>query len=407
MPNNLFSSDISIANLTYKFPQSINILIAAGFSQFENESLRNTLGSKISLAQAAKSKNIDLDSLISKILEAINHITSSDITLNHSHISSNSFSLAGLVPCPIRIPLLEAINHEITQIKLNHSIDVSYELKAASQGANWINEKFNSKSHHELPDVFISAGFEAFFDPNAIGKFIQDSTYFNPVNFSQKNPAFSNYDLADPKNKYGIISFVPAVFLINSNLLGDLPAPNSWQELLHEKYYGKVAIPVDDFDLFSAVLVTIYKMFGPDAILKLAKLLAINIHPASVASQRPDNHYPQPAITIMPYFFTRMASMSPKVRIIWPADGAIVSPIFLLAKKENAQITKPITDFLSSQTVGEILAHRGLFPSLHPNVDNKLPINPPLAWIGWDFIYNNNIPNLIKTCLDIFNSNSN
>ena len=68
---------------------------------------------------------------------------------------------------------------------------------------------------------------------------------------------------------------------------------------------------------------------------------------------------------------------------------------------------KPIAEYLSSKPVGEILAQRGLFPSVHPDVDNQLEGDHPWKWIGWDYIYQNDIGALIKHTTKVFEDSMN
>ncbi len=109
----------------------------------------------------------------------------------------------------------------------------------------------------------------------------------------------------------------------------------------------------------------------------------------------------------MPYFFTKMARMVQSLEIIWPEDGAILSPIFMLTKRSSLERVKPIAEYLSSQPVGEILAQKGLFPSLHPEVDNQLDFAHPWKWIGWDYIYAHDIGGLIHETNQIFEDSMN
>lgn len=72
-------------------------------------------------------------------------------------------TFVGLLPCPVRIPITELFQEFLEQNK--NIIHVDHELKAASTGADWIAKNIeNVKKSSELPDIFISAGYEAFFD---------------------------------------------------------------------------------------------------------------------------------------------------------------------------------------------------------------------------------------------------
>ena len=103
----------------------------------------------------------------------------------------------------------------------------------------------------------------------------------------------------------------------------------------------------------------------------------------------------------MPYFFTWMVKPGSPMVAVWPKDGAIISPVFMLTKKEKQEELKPIADFFAGKEVGEILAHQGKFPS----VNQKLIISAKRKQIyvlGWDFIKENDISSLLKKCEDIF-----
>ena len=47
------------------------------------------------------------------------------------------------------------------------------------------------------------------------------------------------------------------------------------------------------------------------------------------------------------------------------------------------------------------MSHQGLFPSVNPNIDNKLD-GKKFIWLGWDYIYSNDIGELIDSCEKLF-----
>jgi len=111
----------------------------------------------------------------------------------------------------------------------------------------------------------------------------------------------------------------------------------------------------------------------------------------------------KPTITIMPYFFTKMTKVGGTMVSQWPDDGAIISPIFMLTKREKVEEMAPLIDFLSSKAVGDILSHKGFFPSVNPDVENQTPKDKTYKWLGWDYIYQNNLQEQITYCEKIFN----
>ena len=110
----------------------------------------------------------------------------------------------------------------------------------------------------------------------------------------------------------------------------------------------------------------------------------------------------KPIVTIMPYFFTKMTKNGGPMKAVWPSDGAIISPIFMLSKRNKKEELKPFVDFFASKEVGEILSHNGRFPSVNPEVDNMISSEHKYMWLGWDYIKKNDIGELIVACERIF-----
>ena len=174
----------------------------------------------------------------------------------------SEITISGLLPCPVRLPLLEGFNGFIEQYTKDSGVTVSYKFEAASLGSDWMEEHIQKVTDpDQLPDIFVSAGFETFFDPRTIGKF-KDQGLFSDLTGGPVNKSFDGLELKDPKGHYGLISVVPSAFMVNHDELGDLPVPRTWTDILKPEFEQKVTLPVGDFDLFNAILLTIHKQFG-------------------------------------------------------------------------------------------------------------------------------------------------
>jgi ABC-type Fe3+ transport system substrate-binding protein len=273
-------------------------------------------------------------------------------------------------------------------------------------GLDWIKEEvLQAQSVDELDDIYVSAGFDIFFEESYFGRFIKKGDFHNPLKWNNINPIFNNKELklSDEENRYGIIALVPAVFLVNTQALGDRPVPQSWKDLLDPIYERSVSLPVSDFDLFNAILLTLDKTYGRESIVALGRNMLQSMHPAQmVKSERQKEN--RPAVTIMPNFFTKMVKEGSAMQAVWPSDGAIISPIFIIGKSKEKPQQQKVVDFLGGQAVAEILSHQGLFPSLYPDIDNRLPQDVKFMWLGWDYISANNLNQAIEACLEAFDS---
>jgi putative spermidine/putrescine transport system substrate-binding protein len=394
---------MTVKEVLDRWPETLDVFIANGFDNFRDEKQRASVAAYLKLERAAQTRKYDLENFMGLLQNKIDEQqTQVDVTMKTTQKSNSEVRVAGLLPCPVRLPLLEGFDAFIEDYTRQTGIDVSYKLEAASVGADWIEDNIQViHDPDELPDVFVSAGFETFFDRKTIGRF-KDQGVFTDVTVDAVNSDFAGIGMKDPKQDYSIIAAVPAVFMVNHEERGELPVPKCWSDLLRPEFERKVALPVGDFDLFNAILLALHKEHGDAGIEKLGRCMLKSMHPSQMVKNAKRVAEEKPYVTIMPYFFTRMTSMVSSLEIIWPEDGAIVSPIFLLTKRSSLDKVRPIADFLASPAVGEILSHKGLFPSLHPAVDNRLNFDHPWKWVGWDYIYQNDIGALIRHTNQVF-----
>ena len=400
--------DMTVKEVLDRWPETLDVFIANGFTNFRDERQRNAVAAFLKLERAAQTKNYDLDNFLGLLQQKISEqLHQADVTMKQTQKAGSQINVSGLLPCPVRLPLLEGFDAFIEGFTRQTGHQVSYKLEAASVGADWIEDNIKGiEDAKQLPDIFVSAGFETFFDRQTIGRF-KEQGVFTDITPTEVNSDFSGIDIKDPKRDYSIIAAVPAVFMVNHEVRGDLPIPRRWSDLLQPEFAQQVALPVGDFDLFNAILLALHKEHGRAGVEALGRCMLKSMHPSQMVKNAKRVAEEKPYVTIMPYFFTKMARMVKSLEIIWPEDGAIVSPIFMLTRQDSLTRVKPIAEFLCGQQVGEILAQKGLFPSLHPAVDNGLDFPHPWKWIGWDYIYNNDIGALIRQTNALFEASMN
>ncbi|MDM8534569.1 ABC transporter substrate-binding protein [Clostridiaceae bacterium HSG29] len=407
MENKYFSVKESLYDITNKYEEAIDMLVSVGFDSMKDESQRSTIGKSITLEMALKMKKVNVETFEKQLIDIIeeNKRHFNELLEEKNEKKDANVKITGVLPCPVRVPLMESLKEWLDENEKDLDMKVDYELKAASVGVDWIKDSLEKSNDADvLSDIFISAGFDLFFDKDLIGKYKDENIFEDITGFENYNSDFENeyINLKDPDNQYSMIGVVPAVFLINTDELDGRKMPTSWEELLTEEYENKVSLPIGDFDLFNAILLNVYKKYGEDGIKRLGKSLLSSMHPSEMVKSHIKN-IQKPIVTIMPYFFTKMTKRGGPMEAIWPEDGAILSPIFMLSKKEKNEKLKPIVDFFASKNVGEILSHNGKFPSVNPNVDNMISSEDKYMWLGWDYIKGNDIGNLIKKCEKIFN----
>ena len=383
------SKSMSIKSIVEKYPETIPVFKNIGFKGLDNPAVLQKLEEQnITLEKAMMIKKEDVDAFIPMLQQAISSVEREDE-------GAKEATLMGLLPCPVRIPLLEGFEKYLAD---NKDIKVKYELKAAYSGLGWIKDEVIDKNDiDKLADMFISAGFDLFFDKDLMGKFKEQGIFKDMTGIEKYNTDFDNENihLKDPHGDYSMIGVVPAIFIVNKAALNGREVPRSWEDLLKPEFAKSVSLPIADFDLFNSILIHIYKLYGFEGVKSLGHSLLSNLHPAQMVEAK------EPVVTIMPYFFSKMVPEKGPKEVIWPKEGAIISPIFMLTKASKAKELDKIIKFMSGKAVGDTLANQGLFPSVHPEVKN--PVNGrPMLWVGWDFIYSNDMGELIKKCEETF-----
>ncbi|RCW49875.1 MULTISPECIES: ABC transporter substrate-binding protein [unclassified Halanaerobium] len=392
MSNKYFSRDDNLAEICRQYPELISVLVNRGFEQLADKEKRKSFGRMITLKQAAEIKQINLDKLEDILIEKIE---SDNFIGKKAQNTADQIRVEGLLPCPVKIPIFE----ELEKLADDLNYPLSLNLKSASQGLDWLKKGLlKIDSEEEISDIFISAGFDLFFDKNLIDKYRRQGVFKDLSGINDLNKDFkdNNIDLLDPEGDYSVIGVVPAVFIVNMEELGGRDIPKTWKDILSEEFTDSVSLPVSDFDLFNAILLNLYKKYGRESILRLGRSMKKSLHPAQMVKEGGRKDEDQPAVTIMPYFFTRMAKRFSHMKFVWPEDGAIISPIFMLSKKKNADRIKPLIDLLSSVKIGKILSEQGLFPSVLPGINNNLPEGADFMWPGWDFLRSSDPGQLLK-----------
>lgn len=396
--NEYFKLTDTVYDITEKYPEAKELLISHGFEQLKNDLMRKTMGRTISLETALKSRKINPELFVQKLTDAIEqgqYSTGTGLSAMKKE-SGAEIRVEGVLPCPIRLPLLEKLE---SWLKENSDIaaKTDYDLKAASMGLDGTKERVLAADGdaEKLSDLYLSAGFDLFFDHKLMGRYRDTGVFEDISGLEHLNTDFENehINLRDPKGQYTIIGAVACVFMVNTKVLGDRRFPSSWEDLLSPEFENSISLPVRDLDMFNALTLHIRRFFGKKGVEKLGRNLLSGMHPAQMV--KAGKQQQGPAVSITPYFFTQMIDDKSPLVPVWPKEGAIISPIFLLTKAASKDKVKPFVDFLFSKEVGELMSVNGKFPSTNPIVNNHLAPDQSFMWLGWDYIHENDIGALI------------
>ena len=174
---------------------------------------------------------------------------------------------------------------------------------------------------------------------------------------------------------------IPFAIIYNRTMLSETDIPESWKDLLDERWQGRILMP----DAFRIVSVVIKSFLGADFPDHLSCLEANFVHrgnPPEVVGAVDEGRFP---LGITNIAFARI-SRQKNTRIIWPREGLFCMPQVMVWSRKAPDSLLAVGDFLMSPQVQEYLAMQSFIPAapdvaLHPLV---LENNCQLKWKGWD-----------------------
>jgi ABC-type Fe3+ transport system substrate-binding protein len=306
-------------------------------------------------------------------------------------------NLLGLMPCPLKVPLEQQISEKIQDLTACGCDSViSYQIvsNAVKQEHVFLNVA-QAKTLDDLPDIMIAPGISRFFYPDFVETF-RNSGCFQSACPHPPAELYKDLNLVDPDGYYDVIAFNPLVFLIDKTRHPDLPEPRRWADLLNPCYEGLVAYRGHkDTTFCESVLLTIYQEFGYEGIIALAKTVKSKLHPAEMAKFAGSGSPDAPAVSVIPVFFANTVRPSPAVSVVWPEDGAAVNPLVMLVKKEAPEALRELGSYMAGEEIGRIMHSAGYY-SVHPNLETPDFMSGAYKWVGWDFVFGNDISKLLK-----------
>jgi len=301
-----------------------------------------------------------------------------------------SNNVLALLPCAIKIPLEAKIAGFIKEnnIPLKYEIlsnavvqeDVFDSIKAIDDIAN-------------LPDMMIAPGFNRFFYPSFVERFVKKGFFKSALDFEAAD-AYKEAGVIDPNGYYDIVAVNPLVFLADKSNYPDLEPPKKWEDILSPHYEKKIAFRGHNADsLCEGVLFETYNSHGIAGIKKLARNIKCRLHPSQMVSLAGSRKKESPFVSVLPLSFANLVKENNNVQIIWPEDGAVMNPVVMLTKKDCSDDIKSIAKYFLGSHVGELFSEIGFY-SLRRDMENKMPHCGKYKWIGWDFLFSNNLETL-------------
>jgi ABC-type Fe3+ transport system substrate-binding protein len=397
--------DLTDLQLIDRHPDTLPLFTSNGLGIFADSEIRTTFGAAVRLRTALSSAGINADLFCQQLVEVIAG------TSANSHSTpveaGRTLNLFALLPCPLKVPLEEAFKGFLATLPAEQRDSLSYIIEGtANTQIDYADYADHFESLEEMPDIIITPGFNSFFHPHFVQRFITTGQFASVTSFAGDRH-LKAMGITDPDGHYSMLAMNLLVLVVDATRLGDRPVPRCWADLLNPDYAKSIAIRGNrDGTFCETLLMSLHKDFGDSGLSRLGRNVAWGWHPSQMVKAAGSGRDDTPAISIMPLFFANNIRNRDKVSIIWPTDGALVSPVTMLVKADKREELRFLINFLNGPEVAAICAGAA-FPAVHPAVDNRLPDNATFKWVGWDYVKNNDLKALITdtnaTFLQAFN----
>jgi ABC-type Fe3+ transport system substrate-binding protein len=387
--------DLTVREAIDRHPEILPVFAANGLGMFADDEIRNKFGAAVSLRTALRAAGVSSD-LFSRMLD---DVMTAARTCGAGHSSNlpaqHNLNLLALLPCPLKVPLEEAFNGFLATITAEQRASLTFCIEGnANSQVDYANYADHFETLAEMPDIIITPGFNSFFHPRFVARFIKTGKFKSVNNFAGDRH-LEAMGIIDPDGHFSMLAMNLLVLVADHNRLGNRPVPRSWADLLRPEYAKSIAIRGNHNGTFcETLLLALYKDFGSDGLSRLGRNVAWGWHPSQMVKSAGSGRADTPAISAMPLFFANNIKNRENISIIWPLDGALVSPVTMLVKADKREELRYLTDFLIGAEVATICAGAA-FPAVHPDVDNRLPDNAIFKWIGWDYVKKHDMKALV------------
>ncbi len=380
--------DIRLTSLLAAYPNTRQVFEAHGLGTLVSEETLSAIGQFLTLETALLNHGVSADGFLNLLkvhqekerpLEAPDQLDAP---------ADRPGNLLALMTCGLKFPFAKALTAFINDLQEEGGQPVTYSVVSNLNHEHAYYPYVNHiKSIDDLPDIIVSSDFNAFFYHRFYKTFVQPGHFVDVMDF-HPNAAFKTAGLTDPRRQYTMLCVNPLIIVADLEKIGGRPLPACWADLLNPVWHRSITLRGNEHFFCHAVLLPFFKEHGPGAMKALADNVYDGRHPAQMVKSAGNGQ--SAALYVMPYFFARKIPSKKPIKLIWPKDGALASPVALLVKKKAAEKLKPIIDYLLGAELAQIFTE-AYFPSPHPSIKHPLPENAALKWLGWDYIHENDL----------------
>jgi ABC-type Fe3+ transport system substrate-binding protein len=292
----------------------------------------------------------------------------------------------GYAPCPIRTQMRQRLRQVFAGAAGPGGAEPAWYMPGSCHAPNVYDELWRTSDAVELPGLISEVGFGDFNRPEFVRRWL-DSGGFAPIDAADVRPEFRAAGLVDPRGYHRVYGANVEILLIDLKRLGSRPVPRTWADILDPRFRGDVIVSGEDGDIHESILFGLHQDQGDAGLEALGANVVRFMHPAEMAKAAGTAQPQGAAVYVLPWFFARGNPHREATRIVWPEEGAFLSPLYLLRRQDARPAAHRALEYLLGEDFARFLAKLGLAPARA----GSPPLPGPLRWVGWDFVRHHDI----------------
>lgn len=284
------------------------------------------------------------------------------------------------LPCPVRVPLERAFLERREQELLP---PLRLLLEGHANKGEKADRDLARAWPEELPWLLLTPGVGWLYSRESRERLMDSGAFADPSGWEWGRGDL--HELRDPAGHVGILAANLTVLVVDETRARDRKPLEAWEDLLDPSWERGLALRGNGKTFCETTLLTLENRLGFDRMDRLRRAVGGFGHPAQMVKSfsRPDGN--TPCAATLPLFFARLLPRREGLRIVWPREGAVASPVTLLLRKGAPPAVRELARWLCGPEVAALNASVGL-PSCHPDHPWDIPEGRSLLWIGWDTI---------------------